>query len=81
MSAKTLYLAALNKGNQLQGASLAVTIIILLLLFSESAQNSPHPAKVDLNKKWLPKQKIIHNFSIDAKGSEKQEMKILPCGK
>ena len=27
-----------------------------------------HPAKTDLNKKWLPKQKTIQNFNIDALG-------------
>ena len=31
----------------------------------------PHPAKIDLNKKWLPKQKIIQNFNIDALGFRK----------
>ena len=36
------------------------------------------PTKLDLNKKSLPKQKTIQNFSIDAQSSEKQEMKILP---
>ena len=25
-----------------------------------------HPAKIDLNKKWLPNQKTIQNFNIDA---------------
>ena len=30
-----------------------------------------HPAKIDLNKKWLPKQKIIQNFNIDALGFRK----------
>ena len=30
-----------------------------------------HPAKIDLNKKWLPKQKTIHNFNIDAQGFRK----------
>ena len=25
-----------------------------------------HPAKIDLNRKWLPKQKTIQNFFIDA---------------
>ena len=39
------------------------------------------PAKLDLNKKSFPKQKTIQNFTIDAKGSEKQKMKILPHGK
>ena len=26
----------------------------------------PHPAKIDLYKKWLPKPKTIQNFNIDA---------------
>ena len=30
-----------------------------------------HHAKMDLNKKWLPKQKIIQNFNIDAQGFRK----------
>ena len=30
-----------------------------------------HPAKIDLNKKWLPKQKTIKNFNIDALGFRK----------
>ena len=30
-----------------------------------------HPVKIDLNKKWLPKQKTIQNFSIDALGFRK----------
>ena len=30
-----------------------------------------HPAKIDLNKKWLPKQKTIQNFNIDALGFRK----------
>ena len=25
-----------------------------------------HPTKIDLNKKWLPKQKTNQNFNIDA---------------
>ena len=29
------------------------------------------PAKIDLNKKWLPKQKTIQNFNIDAQGFRK----------
>ena len=28
-------------------------------------------AKIDLNKKWLPKQKTIQNFNIDAQGFRK----------
>ena len=27
-----------------------------------------HPAKIDFNKEWLPKQKTIQNFDIDAQG-------------
>ena len=30
-----------------------------------------HPAKIDLNKKWLPKQKLTRNFNIDALGFRK----------
>ena len=30
-----------------------------------------HPAKIDLNKKWLPKQKTIQNFNINALGFRK----------
>ena len=30
-----------------------------------------HPAKIDLNKKWLPKQKTIQNCNIDAQGFRK----------
>ena len=40
-----------------------------------------NPTKIDVNKKWLPKQKTNQNINIGAKGSEKQEMKILPRGK
>ena len=29
------------------------------------------PAKIDLNKKWLPKQKTIQNFTSDAQGFRK----------
>ena len=30
-----------------------------------------HPAKIDLNKKCLPKQRAIQNFNIDAQGFRK----------
>ena len=30
-----------------------------------------HHAKIDLNKKWLPKQMNIQNFNIDAQGFRK----------
>ena len=29
------------------------------------------PAKIDLSKKWLPKQKTIQNFNFDAQGLRK----------
>ena len=29
------------------------------------------PTKIDLDKKWLPKQKTIQNFNIDALGFKK----------
>ena len=44
----------------------------------EANFDASQPAKIDLNKKSLPKQKTIQHFSIDASGSEKQKMKILP---
>ena len=31
------------------------------------------PAKLDLNKKYFPKQKTIQNFTIDAQGFRKTE--------
>ena len=37
----------------------------------ELLANHSHPAKIDLNKKWLPKQKTIQNFNIDALGFRK----------
>ena len=40
-----------------------------------------HPANIDLNKKWLPKQKTIQNCNINSQGFRKQEMKMLPRGK
>ena len=35
------------------------------------ARTESHPAKIDLNKKFLPKQKTIQNFTIDAQGFRK----------
>ena len=32
---------------------------------------STHPAKIDLNKKWLPKQYTIQNLIVDAQGFRK----------
>ena len=34
-------------------------------------RSSTHPAKIDLNKKWLPMQKTIQNFNIDTQGLKK----------
>ena len=31
------------------------------------------PAKIDLNKKFFPKQKTLQNFTIDAQGFRKHE--------
>ena len=36
--------------------------------FNSLTLSWPHPAKMDLNKKWLPKQKTNQNFNIDAQG-------------
>ena len=40
--------------------------------FSE-VQDPSQPVKIDLNKKSLPKQKTIQNFTIDAQGFRKIE--------
>ena len=32
---------------------------------SVSTQEDSHPAKIDLNIKWLPRQKTIQNLNID----------------
>ena len=34
-------------------------------------QSDPYPVRINLNKEWLPKQKIIQNFNIDAQGFRK----------
>ena len=34
-------------------------------------ENGSHPAILDLSKRWLPKQKTIQNFNIDAQGLRK----------
>ena len=36
------------------------------------------PAKLDLNKKSLPKQKTIQNFTIDSPGFRKTKIEIPP---
>ena len=33
--------------------------------------STTHPNKIDLNRKWLPKQKTIQNSNIDAQGFSK----------
>ena len=38
-------------------------------LFKISSES--HRAKIELNKKWLPKKKTVQNFNIDAKGFRK----------
>ena len=38
------------------------------------------PVKIDLNKKSLPMQKTIQNFTIDAQGFRGKKMKSLPFG-
>ena len=42
------------------------------------SKNSAHPAKIDLNKKRLPKKKTIQNFNIDAQGFRKTRNKNPP---
>ena len=37
-----------------------------------------HPPKIDLNEKWLPKQKTIQNFNIDIQGFRKIRNENLP---
>ena len=41
-------------------------------VYHTSYHDMAHPAKIDLNKKWLPKQKTIQNFNIDAQGFRKK---------
>ena len=40
-----------------------------------------HPTKIDLNKKWLPMQKTIQNFNIDAQGFGKTRKENPPTQK
>ena len=47
-------------------------------LVEDKIQKQPHPAQIDLNKKWLPKQKNIQNFNIDALGFRKARNKNPP---
>ena len=43
----------------------------MLQTASEILMSVTQPAKLDLNKKSLPKQKTIQNFTIDAQGFRK----------
>ena len=56
--------------------TLVLLINVLHNFFFENFQPGqpyylPHPAKIDLNKKWLPKQNTVQNFNIDAQGFRK----------
>ena len=42
-----------------------------ILDFTLHSISASHPAKTDLNKKWLPKQKTIQNFNVYAQGFRK----------
>ena len=44
---------------------------LLFRCLCNNVESRAHPAKIDLNKKWLPKQKTIQNFNIDALGFRK----------
>ena len=46
-------------------------LIDTMFTYEESEGSKSHPAKIDLNKKWLPKQKTVQNFNIDAQGFRK----------
>ena len=46
-----------------------------MLLIRSSAS---HPAKIYLNKKWLPKQRTIQNFNIDVQGLGKRRNENSP---
>ena len=41
------------------------------MTFFNIKDSKTHPAKIDLDKKWLPKQKTIQNFNIIALGFRK----------
>ena len=51
---------------------------VVYKLILESLDVVTHPAKIDTNKKWLPKQKTIQNFNIDAQGFRKTRNKNPP---
>ena len=50
-----------------------VIMVLELINCSDTcrAQYTAQPVKIDLNKKSLPKQKTIQNFTIDAQGFRK----------
>ena len=54
---------------QLQGAMKSTTSTLFGL--PKNKLYSSQPAKLDLNKKFFPKQKTIQNFIIDAQGFRK----------
>ena len=41
---------------------------LIYLTLCRFFSNQTHLAKIDLDKKWLPKKKTIQNFNIDAQG-------------
>ena len=55
--------------------SVGFTVDLVLVLLTACtifpSYTTPHPAKIDLNKKWLQKQNTIQNFNIDAQGFRK----------
>ena len=49
-------------------------VMVMKITYNEvdaQIMNVSHPAKIDLNKKWLPKQKTNQNFDSDAQGFRK----------
>ena len=61
-------LASYNK--QLWGGKQPIDMMMILTPHS-MLPCLPQPAKINLNKKWLPKQKTIQNFNLDALGFRK----------
>ena len=52
--------------------TMMIIIIDTMFEFSRPRMlDTTHPAKIDLIKKWLPKQKTIQNFNIDEVGFRK----------
>ena len=44
---------------------------MIIYMFTDLITFHAHPAKIDLNKKWLVRQKTIQYFNIDAQGFRK----------